>query len=81
MNEALRPIASIGGGTGLRYSYIELALVDVDGAWPVLRNLLTQARLPNQTWLLFHDADLRGEWYGLYYDTPEPYRNPSETDE
>jgi hypothetical protein len=83
VNEALRPLAlgsAIGGGTGLRYSYIELALVDVEGAWRVLRNLFTQSRLPNQTWLLFHDADLKSEWYGLYHDTPAPYRAPREAE-
>jgi hypothetical protein len=84
INETIRPLAlgsTIGGGTGRRYSYIELALVDVDDAWLALRARLTEARLPNRTWLMFHDSYLAAQAYGLYHDTPEPYRKPRETDE
>jgi hypothetical protein len=84
INEALRPLAlgsTIGGGTGRRYGYIELALVDVDGAWRALRTLLTEARLPNRTWLLFHDSYLLADERGLYHDTPEPYRMAEDDDE
>jgi hypothetical protein len=84
INETLRPLAlgtSIGGGTGFRYMYVELALVDVDAAWQALRSRLAEARFTNRTWLLFHDAYLSAEWRGLSHDTPEPYRKPRETEE
>lgn len=62
----------IGGGTGLRYSYIDLALLDLDGSIACLQELLGRAGLPVRTWLLFHDADLASEWVGLYPGTPPP---------
>jgi hypothetical protein len=61
----------IGGGTGLRYSYIDLALTDVPSAIHVVRNVLA-GRVSLRSWLLFHDADLCGEWIGLYPDSPPP---------
>jgi hypothetical protein len=62
----------VGGGTGRRYSYIELALTDVEQAWQQMGVLLSNARLPKRTWLLFHDTDLSAQWHGLYDDTPNP---------
>ncbi|HET6883237.1 MAG TPA: hypothetical protein VFI31_23910 [Pirellulales bacterium] len=75
INAALRPTglgSVVGGGTGLRYSYIELALTDIEAAWHSMSVVLSNGRLPKRTWLLFHDADLAAQWYGLYDDTPEP---------
>jgi len=34
--------------------------------------------LPERTWLLFHDSDVRFQWRGLYNDTPEPPLSPFE---
>lgn len=62
----------VGGGTGLRYSYIELALTDVGCSWRLMNDVLSAGRLPKRTWLLFHDADLASRWLGLYADTPLP---------
>lgn len=62
----------VGGGTGLRYSYIELALADVDHAWQEIGVVLSEGRLPKRTWLLYHDAELSAQWRGLYDDTPGP---------
>ena len=64
----------VGGGAGLRYSYIELALADVTQAWREIREVLLEGRLPKRTWLLFHDAALSARWLGLYDDTPPPPR-------
>ncbi len=64
--------SAIGGGTGRRYSYIELAVMDVDAAWPMMRDVLRAGCLPIRTWLLFHDDDYAAEWRGLYEATPEP---------
>ena len=75
VNTALRDRrlgALIGGGTGRRYSYVELALCEIDATWEQIRLVLQDRHLPTRTWLLFHDDDLRAEWRGLYDDTPAP---------
>jgi hypothetical protein len=61
-----------GGGTGKRYSYIELALIEVESAIPILRELLRRFNIHQRTWLLFHDASLQDEWVGIYPQTPPP---------
>ena len=66
----------IGGGTGLRYSYIDLALADVDAAIPLITRRLRAGKIPRRTWLLFFDAPLAHEWIGIYGDTPVPPRQP-----
>jgi len=75
INAALTPTKlgySIGGGTGLRYSYIDLALTDWRAAVPVLRDLLRKGRVPKRSWLLFFDTEWANEWVGIYPDTPAP---------
>ena len=75
LNEQLRPTelgCVIGGGTGLRYSYIELALTDVDQAMVPIRKLLQAGNIPPRTWLLFHDADLQSKWLDVWEDAPAP---------
>lgn len=75
LNAALQPAGFgcvIGGGTGLKYSYIELALSDVRRAWNTIQSIGLVGQLPVRTWLLFHDSDLATQWYGLYDETPPP---------
>jgi hypothetical protein len=75
INAAIRPMklgCSLGGGTGRKHTYIELALADVDAAWPILQRVLAAAGVPRQTWLLFHDATLATQWRGVYNDAPAP---------
>ncbi len=79
LDAALRPLelgASLGGGTGLQYCYIELALTKLDAAWQVIGTVLANGRIPKRTWLLFHDADLATQWRGVYDDTPSPPMEP-----
>jgi hypothetical protein len=65
--------AVFGGGTGLRYSYVDLALTDVRAAIPLLRETLRAGGIPQRTWLLFFDATLADEWVGMVDDrTPPP---------
>lgn len=64
--------AMIGSGTGLRYSYIELALTDVGGAVRAIQNCLRQGNIPQRSWLLFHDADLESEWIAIGAGAPPP---------
>ncbi|MBE9610412.1 hypothetical protein [Chitinilyticum piscinae] len=66
-----------GGGTGLRYSYIDLILNDWRAAAPLLRQRLQQGGINPRSWLLFADAALEKEWIGIYDHTPCP---PRETD-
>lgn len=62
----------IGGGTGLRYSYIDLALTDLDRGVERVRRALQKMRVPEESWILFFDADLAAEWIGVYPETPSP---------
>jgi hypothetical protein len=62
----------IGGGSGLRYSYIDLALTNLNGAVPIIRQVLAAGRAPLRTWLLFLDDELSREWIGIYAGTTEP---------
>lgn len=61
-----------GGGTGIMYSYIELALVDVRKSVPIIRSVLDREGLAQGSWLLFHDAVLKDEWIGGNDQTPRP---------
>jgi hypothetical protein len=54
----------IGGGTGRRYSYIDLALTDLDEAIRVLRRRLQAGKVPKRSWILFFDAEFADEWVG-----------------
>jgi len=64
--------ALIGAGTGLRYSYMELALTDVDRGIAAVRRAMSEGNVPRRSWILFHDADLTAEWIGVYDDSPAP---------
>jgi hypothetical protein len=63
---------NIGGGTGLRYSYIDLALTDVDKAIRAARQRLQAGKVPKRSWNQFCDSDLAAEWVGIYDDSPPP---------
>jgi hypothetical protein len=64
--------AVLGGGTGLRYAYIDLALADISAALPVIRGCLRNLQIPKRSWLQFFDATLSQEWIGIYDDSPMP---------
>ena len=75
LEAALRPAglgAVVGGGTGLRYSYIDLALPDVERALPVVRQALQRGGIAKRSWLQFYDDALAAEWVGIWDDTPAP---------
>jgi hypothetical protein len=77
LNAALTPArlgCVIGGGTGLRYSYIDLALTDVPRAAEVIRAVLREGNIPRRTWLLFYDCEWQREWIGMWDETPPPPR-------
>jgi len=75
LDESLIPARAgcvISGGTGRRYSYIDLALADVDAAIPLIISRLRAGNISNRTWLLFFDAPFSHEWIGIYDNTPAP---------
>ncbi|MBL8084302.1 MAG: hypothetical protein JNN26_16900 [Candidatus Obscuribacter sp.] len=62
----------LGGGVGLDACYIDLILQDIPKSVEIIRSELMQAQAPENTWLLFHDADWKDEWVGLLDTTPPP---------
>jgi hypothetical protein len=62
----------IGGGTGLRYSYIDLALTDVKKGIAAVKDRLRAGNVPKRSWILFYDDYLAAEWVGVYPDSPPP---------
>jgi len=55
----------IGGGTGLRYSYIDFALTDLGKAIEIIRENLQKGKLTKRSWILFHDAIYQSQWIGV----------------
>lgn len=75
VDDLLKPAGwgcQIGGGTGLRYSYIELALKNCDEALPAIRKRLAEGNVPKRSWILFHHCEQTTEWVGVYDDSPPP---------
>jgi hypothetical protein len=71
----LHPIGAggiCGGGTGVRYCYIDLALLDPEKAIPLIIKTLREARVSQRSWILFFDTELSQEWVGIYEKTPPP---------
>jgi hypothetical protein len=64
--------AVMGSGTGLRYSYIDLALSNLDNASDTIIQVLRQGGIVTNAWLLFHDDEWHDEWIGIHDDTPAP---------
>jgi hypothetical protein len=62
----------VGGGTGLRYSYLDFALIDVARGARVITHVLREGNIPKRSWILFFDTDLQTEWIGIWDDTPPP---------
>lgn len=62
----------IGGGTGLRYTYIDLALTDLHRGVSAVREVLREQQTPLRTWVQFFDDALAEEWVGVHSDAPPP---------
>jgi hypothetical protein len=71
----------IGGGTGRRYSYIDLALRHLDHGLSEVQAALQRAAVPERSWLLFFDAHLADEWIGIYESTPPPPQSEPDDDD
>jgi hypothetical protein len=62
----------MGGGTGTRYSYVDLALLNLDEAVRAIRSVLQEGRLSRNAWIQFFDSNLGAEWIGVHDDSPAP---------
>lgn len=62
----------IGGGTGLKYSYIDLALTDLDKGIKLVKEILRNGNINKNSWILFYDSELEYEWIGIWDDSPKP---------
>jgi hypothetical protein len=64
----------VGSGLGVRYSYVDFALANVDHAIDVVADVARRVGLPKRSWLLFCDTALDGEWAPVHPDAPAPPR-------
>jgi hypothetical protein len=65
----------VGNGLGLRYGYVDLALLDPPRALDELGRRGRALELPKRSWLLFCDSAYRDEWLGIWPDSPAPPRD------
>jgi hypothetical protein len=75
LNDALVPAklgCAIGGGSGLRYGYIDLALTQLGPGIEACRRVLRDGHAPARSWLQFFDDELADEWVGVHDDAPLP---------
>lgn len=62
----------IGGGTGLRYSYVDFAVTDPPAAFGIISKVLRAGKVPKNSWILFFDSERADEWIGVWDDSPAP---------
>lgn len=75
LNNSLNPAGLggvCGGGTGTRYCYIDLALLDLKKGIPATVDVLRKAGVSRRSWIQFFDTELSHEWIGIYEDSPAP---------
>jgi len=73
LDEALRHFkvgCVIGGGTGLRYSYVDFAVTDVSTTCDILRKVLRAGNIPKRSCILFFVTDKSDQKVGIWDDTP-----------
>lgn len=63
-----------GSGVGVDAAFIDLMLTDVKASIPLLRKAAKKFKLPDRSWLLFHDIYWRDEWVGMTDFAPLPVR-------
>jgi hypothetical protein len=68
--------AVIGSGDGVRYAYVDLALVNLPRAFEVIAEILRIVEIPTRSWLQFFDSELTDEYVGLRPTTPPPPMPP-----
>jgi hypothetical protein len=66
----------VGSGLGIRYSYVDFALSDVDRAIGVVSDVARRVGLPEKSWLLFCDSELDDAWAPVHPRAPAPPGEP-----
>jgi len=61
-----------GGGTGLRYSYVDCAIRKEPTALARIVELLRDAGLPRRSWVLFFDTDRQADWIAIWPGADAP---------
>jgi hypothetical protein len=64
--------AVVGGGSGLRYSYIDLALSDLENGIQQVIAVLREGNITERAWILFFDDIYREEWVSVWDNSPTP---------
>jgi hypothetical protein len=62
----------VGSGLGIRYSYVDFALSEVERAITVVSDVSRRIGLPERSWVLFCDTALEGEWAPVHPGAPAP---------
>ena len=62
----------VGNGFGVRYSYVDLALVDPENSLERVRRVARELGAPERSWFLFCDAELACEWLPVWPGAPAP---------
>ena len=62
----------VGSGLGLRYTYIDLALTDLDAGAALAMDGLRSRHAAPRTWILFCDTRWQREWLGAWNHSPAP---------
>lgn len=62
----------VGSGLGVMYAYVDFAFSDPERAVKTVRSVGQRVGLPEQSWLLFCDSALEGEWVSLRSSAPPP---------
>lgn len=75
LDRALRPArlgCVIGNGLGLRYAYVNLALLEPSRAIALVSSRARELGVGKRSRLLFCDSDCEHEWLGIWPDSPPP---------
>lgn len=62
----------IGGGLGLGHTYVDVALIDCERAFALLRSVGQALEVPRASWILPFDDDIAAEWIEIWPDAPAP---------
>jgi len=62
----------IGAGTGLHYSYIDLAFMNLEKGVAIVKEVLQKGNITKKSWILFFDSELESEWIGIWDESPPP---------
>jgi hypothetical protein len=62
----------IGGGLGLRYSYLDFALSALDSGLSLVQRVAQAEKLPKRSWIQAFDSELSAEWLEIWPGTAPP---------